>query len=196
MKTLPQQSWRSALSFVTKVLCAFSICLSSTQVLSGPITFTPVQTDYMASVKMYTQDPKVASVVRAIMYVETTAGTTNKSNGNCHGIMQINTKTAIGILKDHQEIGDQWGVNWHSYKDVTYKLINKPLFGVQLAVAHVTDMLAKGISVDRTILAYNIGEGGALRLKRVETPYVRKVKYMMTQIDSSPVVNAEYNDIK
>jgi hypothetical protein len=196
MKTLPQQSWRSALSFVTKVLCAFSICLSSTHVLSGPLTFTPVQTDYMASVKMYTQDPEVASMVRAIMFVETTAGTTNKSNGNCHGIMQINTKTAIGILKDHQEIGDQWGVNWHSYKDVTYKLINTPLFGVQLAVAHVTDMLAKGISVDRAILAYNVGEPGALHLKRVRTPYVQKVRYMMTEIDSSPVVKAEYNDIQ
>jgi hypothetical protein len=196
MKTLPQQSWRSALSFFTKVLCAFSICLSSTQVLSGPITFTPVQTDYMASVKMYTQDPQVQSVVRAIMYVETTAGTTNKSNGNCHGIMQINTKTAIGILKEHQEIGDQWGVNWRSYKDVTYKLIHMPLFGVQLAVTHVADLLKEGLSVDRAILAYNIGEGGALRLKRVETPYVRKVKYMMTEIDSSPVVKAEYNDIK
>lgn len=196
MKTQPQLSWRGALTFFTKVLCAFSICLSSTQVMSGPVEFTPVQTDYMASVKMYSDNPVVISVVRAIMYVETTAGTTNKSNGNCHGIMQLNTKTAIGILKQHEEIASQWGVDWHSYSDISYKLVNTPLFGVQLAVTHVTDMLNSGQSVDRAILAYNVGEGAALHARSVQTSYVRKVKYLMKQIDNSPVDEAVYNEIK
>lgn len=195
MKTLPQQSWRGALSFVTNVLCALSICLSSTQVMSQPLEVTPVQSNNMAAVSQYSDNPVVVSMVRAIMYVETTAGITNKSNGNCHGIMQINTKTAMGILKDHEEISFLWEVNSSSYKEVTYKLINFPMFGVQLAVAHVSDMLNTGLSVDRTILAYNIGEPGAANHKSVHSAYVRKVRSLMNSIDNSPVATEQYNQL-
>lgn len=179
MKTLPQQSWRSALSFLTKVLCALSICVSSTQVWSKPVSFTSTQYKYISAVSQYTDDPKIVSIVQAIMYVETNAGITNRSNGNCHGIMQINTNTAIDILEDHQDIAATWNVNYRSYRDVTHKLINFPLFGIELAVAHITDLIHETSSNDRAILAYNVGEDAAVHTKYVHTRYVKKVHKWM-----------------
>lgn len=159
----------------------------------------PKQLDNFVLVKQHATLSGHPELIQALMMQESTGGLNLKSNGNCHGALQIMTTTAIGILKGDPQLREMYfsdrPMNKHTVADLLKKDV---VFSIMVADRIVADGIQKSKSIDRTILSYNMGikyltHGGS----PANYKYVREVKnkMKMTSAINSLIAPSEKEDI-
>lgn len=132
----------------------------------------------------YTTVSNRPDAIQALMLKESTANADAKSHGNCHGIMQIMTSTAIAVLNaDGILRGKYFGESKLSNAVVTRQLKSDPVFGVEIADRLIAKDLDRGYTIEQAFLAYNQGSiKNSSKKSATKYPYVKDLMSKMSSI--------------
>lgn len=149
------------------------------QTLMAQFRLSPKQLDNLLLVNEHATTSGHPEVIQALMLQESGAGINTKSNGNCHGVMQIMTSTAMGIVRSNTEFRQKhFGVNSPTSNVIASKLKTDVVFSIEVADQILAGSLKRTSDLNRAVLAYNMGEK---YLKYGKTPmqyvYVRDISH-------------------
>lgn len=142
------------------------------------------QYDNLMLANKYTTVSNRPDAIQALMLKESTANADAKSHGNCHGILQIMTSTAIGVLNaDGILRGKYFGESKLSNAKVTRQLKTDPAFGVEIADRLLARELDRGYTIEQAFLAYNQGSvKNTSKNSATKYPYVKDLMSKMTSV--------------
>lgn len=142
------------------------------------------QYDNLMLANKYTTVSNRPDAIQALMLKESGANADAKSHGNCHGIMQIMTSTAMAVLKaDGILRGKYFGESKLSNATVTRQLKVDPAFGVEIADRLLARELDRGYTIEQTFLAYNQGSiKNSSKKAATKYPYVKDLMSKMSLI--------------
>lgn len=136
------------------------------EVVMEKYRFSKRQLDNLLLVNTLATKSNRPEVIQALMLKESGANDNAKSAGNCHGVLQIMTSTAQGILKNNTDLRTKYfGESTPNKAVVTKRLKTDPAFSIEVADRIVAYELDRGHSIERAVLAYNMGSVAASRQK-------------------------------
>lgn len=150
---------------------------SVTSVIMQQFKLSASQVDSLMLAQNHATESNQPEAIMALMLQESGANINAPSAGNCHGLMQIMTSTAQGVLRSDKEFQAKYfGNAAPAARSVTYRLKTDAVFSIEVADKILAQSLRQGNSLDHAILAYNVGSTRASRLKSANKyPYVRSV---------------------
>lgn len=142
------------------------------------------QVDNLMLANQYVTVSNHPEAIQALMLKESTANVDVKSHGNCHGILQIMTTTALAVLNaDGILRGKYFGESKISKAVVTRQLKTDPAFSIEIADRLLAKQLDQGYTLEQAILAYNKGSvPNSSKISATKYPYVKDVLVKMNNI--------------
>lgn len=142
------------------------------------------QIDNLMLANRYATVSNHPEAIQALMLKESTANANARSVRNCHGILQIMTSTAIGVLAADAVLrGKYFGESKLTSAKVTKQLKTDPVFSVEIADRLIARELESGHTLEQAIFAYNRGSAkNTSKKSATKYPYVKDVFTKINQI--------------
>lgn len=148
----------AGLSSINMPACADTFTRDFYPPILSKFKLSTKQLDNLLLVNQHATTSGHPAVIQALMLQETGAGINLKSTGNCHGILQIMTSTAMGIIVGNSNLRvKHFGNNTPSLKVVASKLKTDVIFSIEIADRIIAGALQKTKSIDRAVMSYNMG---------------------------------------